>query len=55
MMKDFYCVKFDAERSDSIHFLWDKTWKFVPSGRKGYHELAAYFMQTNYLIPHFVF
>jgi len=52
MMKDFYCVKFDAERSDSIHFL-DKTWKFVPSGRKGYHELAAYFMQNQLSYPTF--
>ena len=45
MMKDFYCVKFDAERRDTIHFL-NRDWVFVPGGRSGYHELAAYFMQN---------
>ncbi|MCB0508602.1 MAG: DUF255 domain-containing protein [Chitinophagales bacterium] len=52
MMEDFYCVKFDAERMDTIHFL-DRNWVFVPSGRKGYHELAAYFMQNQLSYPTF--
>ncbi len=52
MMKDFYCVKFDAERLDTIRFL-DRDWKFVPSGRKGYHELAAYFMENQLSYPTF--
>lgn len=52
MNKDFYCVKFDAERKDDIQFL-DKTWKFVPGGRSGYHELAAYFMQGQLSYPTF--
>jgi len=50
MAKDFYCVKFDAERKDSIQFL-NKTWKFIPGGRSGYHELAAYFMQNQLSYP----
>ena len=32
MQKDFYCVKFDAERRDTIKFM-DKDWIFVPGGR----------------------
>lgn len=52
MMKDFYCVKFDAERRDTIHFL-DKDWVFVPGGRNGFHELAAYFMQNQLSYPTF--
>ena len=52
MMKDFYCVKFDAERTDTIHFL-NRDWVFVPSGRSGYHELAAYFMQNQLSYPTF--
>ncbi len=52
MMKDFYCVKFDAERRDSIQFL-NKTWKFIPGGRSGIHELAAYFMQNQASYPTF--
>lgn len=50
MSKYFYCVKFDAERRDTIHFL-NKDWYFVPGGRSGYHELAAYFMQNNLSYP----
>ncbi|HOU47329.1 MAG TPA: DUF255 domain-containing protein [Chitinophagales bacterium] len=52
MMKDFYCVKFDAERRDTIHFL-NRDWVFVPGGRSGYHELAAYFMQNQLSYPTF--
>ena len=52
MTKDFYCVKFDAERKDTIKFL-DKNWVFVPGGRNGFHELAAYFMQNQLSYPTF--
>jgi thioredoxin-related protein len=52
MSKYFYCVKFDAERRDTIHFL-DKDWLFIPGGRNGYHELAAYFMQNQLSYPTF--
>ncbi|MBP9096687.1 MAG: DUF255 domain-containing protein [Ignavibacteria bacterium] len=52
MSKYFYCVKFDAERRDTIRFL-DKNWLFIPGGRNGYHELAAYFMQNQLSYPTF--
>jgi uncharacterized protein YyaL (SSP411 family) len=50
MSKNFYCVKFDAERRDSIDFL-DRKWGFIPGGRSGYHELAAYFMRYQLSYP----
>ena len=37
--KNFYAVKFDAEQTDSIIFN-NKTFRFIPNGRRGYHELA---------------
>lgn len=52
MMKDFYCVKFDAERRDTINFL-NKNWVFIPGGRSGVHELAMYFMQNQASYPTF--
>ena len=36
----YYPVKFDAEYKEEIVFE-DKTYKFIRSGRRGYHELAA--------------
>jgi thioredoxin-related protein len=38
--KNFYAVKFDAEQKADIR-LKDKVYKFVKSGKNGYHELAA--------------
>jgi thiol:disulfide interchange protein len=36
----FYAVKFDAEQKEDVVFN-GTTFKFVPSGSKGYHQLAA--------------
>lgn len=52
MSKDFYCVKFDAERKDTIQFI-GKPWPWVAGGRGGYHTLAAYFMQNQLSYPTF--
>jgi thioredoxin-related protein len=52
MSKNFYCVKFDAERTDSIRFQ-NFTFRWVPGGRNGYHQLAAYFMQNELSYPTF--
>lgn len=40
MNENFYAVKFNAEQKSDIH-IKDKVYKFVKSGRNGYHELAA--------------
>ena len=38
--ENFYTVKFNAEQKDSV-VLADQVYKFVPQGKRGYHELAA--------------
>jgi thioredoxin-related protein len=40
MNKNFYPVKLNAEGKDDI-VIGDRTFKFVPSGNRGYHEIAA--------------
>jgi thioredoxin-related protein len=38
--EQFYPVKLDAEGKEDI-VIADRTFKFVPNGRRGYHEVAA--------------
>ena len=40
MANNFYMVKLDGEGKEPIDFK-GKTYKYVPSGKRGYHELAA--------------
>ncbi len=54
MQKNFYMVKMDAEGKDPIEYQ-GKTFKFVPSGRRGYHELAAALLQGRMSYPTVVF
>lgn len=54
-MKDnFYMVKLDAEQKDPIIFQ-GKTYKYIPSGRRGYHELAAALLNGRLSYPTVVF
>ena len=46
----FYAVKFDAEGVEEVSFR-GHTFKFVASGRKGYHELAAALTQNKLSYP----
>ncbi|MGF1637137.1 MAG: thioredoxin family protein [Cyclobacteriaceae bacterium] len=48
--RDFYAVKLDAEGQDEITFK-EHTYKFVAQGRKGYHELAAAFLNGKMSYP----
>lgn len=50
----FYAVKFDGEQKEDIVFN-GKTFKFVASGRGGYHELAAALMNNEMSYPTVVF
>jgi thioredoxin-related protein len=50
----FYAVKFNAEQKEDVFFN-DHTFKFVPSGRRGYHELAAALTQNQLSYPTTVF
>lgn len=46
----FYPVKLDAEGKDDI-VIGDRTFKFVQSGRSGYHEIAAVLTQGRLSYP----
>lgn len=52
--KNFYSVKFDAEQKESI-MLNGREYKYVPNGRRGYHELAAELMQGKMSYPTIVY
>ncbi len=51
---DWYAVKMDGERKEDITFK-DRTYKFVPNGRRGYHELPAELMNGKMSYPTLVF
>ncbi|QWX82730.1 DUF255 domain-containing protein [Cellulophaga sp. HaHaR_3_176] len=54
MEKNYYMVKLDGEGKDPIEFK-GKTFKFIPSGRNGYHEFAAALMQGKLSYPTTIF
>ncbi|HJZ40716.1 MAG TPA: DUF255 domain-containing protein [Bacteroidales bacterium] len=54
MNKNFYPVKFNAEQKANIT-LNGKTYKFVASGTRGYHELAAELLNNQLGYPSVVF
>ncbi len=54
MEEKFYMVKLDGEGKEPIEYR-GKTFKFVPSGRNGYHELAAALMQGKMSYPTTIF
>ena len=54
MSKNYYMVKMDGEGKDPIEHK-GKTYKFVPSGRNGYHEFAAALMQGRMSYPTTIF
>lgn len=47
---NFYAVKFDAEQKGDIEFQ-GTTFKYVQSGRRGYHELAAAILNGKMSYP----
>ena len=54
MTENFYMVKLDGEGKDPINFK-GKTFKFVKSGRRGYHEFALALLQGRLSYPTVVF
>lgn len=54
MNENFYMVKLDAEQKEPIEFR-GKTYNFIASGRRGYHELAAALLQGRLSYPTVVF
>jgi len=51
---NFYTVKFDAEMTTSVT-LKNTEYKYIKSGARGYHELAAYLLQGRMSYPSMVF
>ena len=54
MQENFYMVKFNAEGKEPIEFD-GRTFEYVPSGRRGYHQLAAALLQNRLSYPTVVF
>lgn len=54
MKENFYMVKLDAEQKEDIVYN-DRTFKYVASGRRGYHELAAELLRGKMSYPSVVF
>lgn len=54
MEANFYMVKLDGEGKEEIEYK-GKTFKFVPSGRNGYHEFAAALLNGKMSYPTTVF
>ena len=54
MRKKYYLVKLDAEQKADIVFKGN-TFKYVASGRRGYHQLAAALLQGKLSYPTTVF
>ena len=54
MKKNFYMVKLDGEGKEDIVYK-GKTFKYIPQGRRGYHELAATLMQGRLSYPTTIF
>ncbi|WP_339838341.1 DUF255 domain-containing protein [uncultured Maribacter sp.] len=54
MAENYYMVKFDGEGKEPIEYK-GKIYKFIPSGRKGYHEFAAALMQGRLSYPTTIF
>ncbi|GMN09478.1 thioredoxin fold domain-containing protein [Croceitalea sp. MTPC9] len=54
MQANYYMVKLNAEGKKDITYN-GKTFKFVPQGRRGYHEFAAALLQGKMSYPTVVF
>lgn len=52
--EEFYPVKFNAEQREDVVFQ-GTTFKFIASGRGGYHQLAASLLNNKMSYPNFVF
>ncbi len=50
----FYPVKFDAEQTNDVEFA-GRTFKFIPQGNKGVHELAVALLNSQMSYPTVVF
>lgn len=54
MQENFYMIKMDAEGKEDIVYK-NKTFKYIPQGNRGYHELAAALLQGKLSFPTVIF
>lgn len=54
MQENYHMVKFNAEGKEPIDYD-GRTFEYVPSGRRGYHQLAAALLQNRLSYPTVVF
>ena len=54
LSENFYVVKFDAEQKESIDF-GGNSFKYVPNGRRGYHQLAYALLDGRMSYPSVVY
>ncbi|EIJ40798.1 MULTISPECIES: thioredoxin family protein [Galbibacter] len=54
MQENFYMIKMDAEGKEAIVYK-NKTFKYIPQGNRGYHELAAALLQGKLSFPTVIF
>ncbi|MEJ4088973.1 thioredoxin family protein [Galbibacter orientalis] len=54
MQENFYMIKMDAEGKEAIVYK-NKTFKYIPQGKRGYHELAAALLQGKLSFPTVIF
>lgn len=52
--EEFYAVKFDAEQTEDVTFN-GTTFKFIPQGNRGVHQLAAALLNNQMSYPTVVF
>lgn len=52
--ENYYAIKFDAEQKEDVE-VKGRTYKYVPTERRGYHELAAELMGGKLSYPTYVF
>jgi thioredoxin-related protein len=55
MNKNYYAVKFDAERKDTVNFNGKAYVNPNPTGRRSSHQLAQYMLNGRMSYPSFVF
>lgn len=55
MNRNFYAVKFNAERKDEVAFKGKKYVNANPTGNRSSHDLARYLMNNRMSYPSFVF
>jgi len=54
MQENFYMIKMDAEGKEAIVYK-NKTFKYIPQGNRGYHELAAALLKGKLSFPTVIF